>query len=168
MLSSALGMANRIQSAAALISALSLLSCNAFRRAGPQEADPVNPPAVVRVTIEYRQINECVAGSPRCDDDVVFAASWAQSGFTITLRPEPGRFVWRGTADTVPVNWPPRDQPYLVRVYDPHIVGGPTQGFTADRLKIGGELVQRFLYPGTPDELGLVFIDANGQGHNPF
>lgn len=169
MLSSAPSMANRIPRAAVALVALGLVSCNAFRRAGPEEPDPVNPPRLVRVTIEYRQINECVAGSPRCDDDVVFAASWMQSGFTITLRPEPGRFVWRGTADAVPVNYPPRDEPYLVQVYDPHIVGGPTQGFTASRLKIGGEAVQRFVTAyGYPGELGLMFIDGSGQGHTPF
>src|SRR5688572_4246466 len=72
MLSSAPSMANRMQRATAIVAALGLVSCNAFRRAGPTEADPVNPPRLVSVTIEYRQINECLAGSPQCDGNVVF------------------------------------------------------------------------------------------------
>src|SRR5258708_4101731 len=61
--------------------ALSALSCNAFRRtAGPEDAAPVNPPGTASVTIEYEQIVECVAGSPRCSDNVVFFGSWMQAG----------------------------------------------------------------------------------------
>lgn len=149
--------------------ALSALSCNAFRRtAGPEDAPLVNPPGTVSVTIEYEQIVECVAGSPRCSDNVVFFGSWMQAGEEFFLKKEPGRFVWRGTAPRVPVNFPPFGQPYLVRVYDPHIVGGPTEGNTADRLKVGGEALSRFYSPGNPYESGLVFIDQNGQGHSPF
>jgi hypothetical protein len=149
--------------------ALSALSCNAFRRtAGPEDAPLVNPPGTVSVTIEYEQIVECVAGSPRCSDNVVFFGSWMQAGDEFFLKKEPGRFVWRGTAPRVPVNFPPFGQPYLVRVYDPHIVGGPTEGVTADRLKVGGEALSRFYSPGNPYESGLVFIDQNGQGHSPF
>ncbi len=55
-----------------------------------------------------------------------------------------------------------------MRVYDPHLVGGPTGGMTAARLKVGGEAISAFYAPGEPDEFGLVFIDANGQGHSPF
>jgi hypothetical protein len=149
--------------------ALSALSCNAFKRtAGPEEAVPVNPPGTVSVTVEYDQVPECVAGSPRCEDNVVFFGSWMQPGEEFFLKKEPGRYVWRGTAPRVPVNFPPRGQPYLVRVYDPHIVSGPTEGVTADRLKVGGEALVRFYSPGNPSESGLVFIDQNGQGHTPF
>ena len=149
--------------------ALSALSCNAFRlTGGPDEAPPVTPPGTVSVTVEYEQIVECVEGSPRCTDNVVFFGSWMQTGEEFFLRKEPGRFVWRGTAFRVPVNFPPRGQPYLVRIYDPHIVGGPTGGITADRLKVGGELLTRFHSPGNPSESGLIFIDQNGQGHTPF
>lgn len=149
--------------------ALSTLSCNAFRRtAGPEDAPLVNPPGTASVTIEYEQIVECVAGSPRCSDNVVFFGSWMQVGEEFFLKKEPGRFVWRGTAPRVPVNFPPRGDPYLVRIYDPHIVGGPTEGITADRLKVGGETLSRFFSPGNPYESGLVFIDQNGQGHSPF
>ena len=68
------------------------------------------------------------------------------------------------------MNFPPSavSQPYLVRVYDPHIVSGPTGGVTADRLKVGGEPLVRFYSPGNPSESGLIFIDQNGQGHTPF
>src|SRR5205823_2881598 len=85
------------------------------------------------------------AGLP---DHVVFFGSWMQAGEEFFLKKEPGRFVWRGTAPRVPVNFPPRGEPYLVRVYDPHIVGGPTEGITADRLKVGGEALSRFFSPG--------------------
>ena len=53
--------------------ALSTLSCNAFKlTGGPDEAPPVNPPGTVSVTVEYDQVPECVEGSPRCADNVVF------------------------------------------------------------------------------------------------
>ncbi len=148
---------------------LSVLSCNAFRRsAGPEEAPAVNPPRSVSVTIEYTQVNECVAGSPRCEDNVVFFGSWMQPGQEFFLKKAPGRFIWKGLAVDVPVNFPPRGQPYFVRVYDPHVVGSPTEGVTAERLKIGGELITRFYSPGNAYESGMVFVDDNGQGHSPF
>jgi hypothetical protein len=153
----------------ALVAAvLSLLSCNAFQRAGPDAAPTVNPPRLVPVTIEYTQVNECVAGSPRCEDNVVFFGSWMQAGQEFFLRKEPGRFVWKGTAPDVPVNFPPRGQPYFVRVYDPHVVGSPTEGVTAERLKVGGEAITRFYSPGNAYESGMVFVDDNGQGHSPY
>jgi hypothetical protein len=151
--------------------ALSALSCNAFKRtAGPDVAPPVNPPGTVSVTVEYDQVPECVEGSPRCEDNVVFFGNWMQQGEEFFLKKEPGRWIWRGTALRVPVNFPPTpvSQPYLVRIYDPHIVGGPTEGITADRLKVGGEALVRFYSPGNPSESGLIFIDQNGQGRTPF
>jgi hypothetical protein len=152
-----------------VLAGLGALSCNAFRRtAGPEDAPPVNPPGTASVTVEYEQIVECVEGSPRCADNVVFFGSWMQPGEEFFLRKEPGRYIWRGTAPRVPVNFPPRGEPYLVRIYDPHLVGGPTEGITADRLKVGGEALSRFYSPGNPYESGLVFIDQNGQGHTPF
>jgi hypothetical protein len=164
--------ASRVSAArVALLAAalLGTLSCNAFKRtAGPEEAALVNPPGTVSVTVEYTQVVECVAGSPRCDDNVVFFGSWMQPGGEFFLKKEPGRYVWRGTATTVPVNFPPRGDPYLVRIYDPHIVGGPTEGITADRLKVGGESITQFYSPGNPYESGLVYVDQNGQGRTPF
>ena len=165
------GSARRWRAALLGAAALSTLSCNAFKRtAGPEDAPPVNPPGTVSVTIEYDQVPECVEGSPRCADNVVFFGSWMQQGEEFFLRKEPGRYIWRGTAVRVPVNFPPTpvSQPYLVRIYDPHIVGGPTEGVTADRLKVGGEALVRFYSPGNPSESGLIFIDQNGQGHTPF
>src|SRR5260221_11324339 len=143
--------------------ALSALSCNAFRRtAGPEDGAPVNPPGTASVTIEYEQIVECVAGSPRCSDNVVFFGSWMQAGEEFFLKKEPGRFVWRGTAPRGPVNFPPRGDPYLVRIYDPHIVGGPTRGGTADRLKEGGQALSRFYPPDNPYGSGIVFMRPDG------
>ncbi|HEV7499164.1 MAG TPA: hypothetical protein VGQ33_04130, partial [Vicinamibacteria bacterium] len=152
-----------------VMAAVAAVSCNAFKRTpGPDEATPVNPPNTASVTVEYDQVVECVAGSPRCDDNVVFFGSWMTSGEEFFLKKEPGRYIWRGTATRVPVNFPPRGDPYLVRVYDPHVVGGPTDGVTADRLKVGGEALTQFYSPGNPYESGLIYIDENGQGHTPF
>jgi hypothetical protein len=165
------GYARRWRAALLGAAALSTLSCNAFKRtAGPEDAPPVNPPGTVSVTVEYDQVPECVEGSPRCADNVAFFGSWMQQGEEFFLRKEAGRYIWRGTALRVPVNFPPTpvSQPYLVRIYDPHIVGGPTEGITADRLKVGGEALTRFYSPGNPSESGLVYIDQNGQGHTPF
>ena len=61
--------------------ALNALSCNAFKRtAGPDAAPFPNPPGTAAVTIEYDQVPECVEGSPRCQDNVVFFGSWMQQG----------------------------------------------------------------------------------------
>ena len=120
------------------------------------------------VTIEYLQPNECVEGSPRCDDPVVFFGSWMQPGQEFLLRPEPGRYVWRGVATGVPVNFPPRGAPHAVRVYDPHMVGSLTEGVTAERLKVGGEANLRRDNPGGIREVGLIYIDENGQGRNLY
>ena len=43
-----------------------------------------------------------------------------------------------------------------------------TAGVTADRLLVGGQTITRFLEYGTPGESGLIYIDAQGVGHNPF
>jgi len=155
--------------AAILVSAALVgLSCNAFRRSGPDGPDPVVPPRLVDVVIEYRQPNECVAGSPRCLDNVAFYGNWMRDGEEFFLTPDAGRFVWKGIARRVPANFPPRDQPYFVRVFDPHMVGSPTEGASAERLKIGGETITRFYSPGNVNEFGLIYIDENGQGHTPF
>ena len=143
-------------------------ACDDLRIEGPQDPAAVLPPRLVSVTIEYLQPNECVEGSPRCDDPVVFFGSWMQEGQEFLLRPEPGRFVWRGVATGVPVNFPPRGAPHAVRVYDPHMVGSPTQGVTAERLKVGGEGNLRRDNPGGTREVGLIYIDENGQGRNLY
>src|SRR5260221_8202389 len=106
--------------------ALSALSCNAFRRtAGPEDAAPVNPPGTASVTIEYEQVVECVAGSPRCSDNVVFFGSWMQAGGEIFLQKEPRPFVLRGTPPPPPGDFPPPGGPLLVAVYHPPPLGRP-------------------------------------------
>ena len=144
------------------------MACDDLRIEGPQDPAAVLPPRLVSVTVEYLQPNECVEGSPRCDDPVVFFGSWMQPGQEFLLRPEPGRYVWRGVATGVPVNFPPRGGPHAVRVYDPHMVGSPTQGVTAERLTVGGEANLRRDNPGGTREVGLIYIDENGQGRNLY
>jgi hypothetical protein len=68
----------------------------------------------------------------------------------------------------VPVNFPPRDLAYAVRVYDPHLAGNPSGGITAERLTLGGQLLTYFVDEDTPSESALVYIDDNGFGHNPY
>jgi hypothetical protein len=160
---------SRLSSRLALLLAGALsVSCYDFHLTGPEDPEPESPPRLVTVTIEYTQPNECVEGSPRCNDRVVFFASWMQAGGEFFLDQEPGRYVWRGKATGVPVNFPPFGQPHYVRVYDPHMVGSPTGGVSAERLKVGGEFITRFDSPGGTRESGLVYIDENGFGHSPF
>jgi hypothetical protein len=143
--------------------------CNAFRRVAPDEAPEVNPPRVVSVTVQYRQPNGCLNVETTCDEPVVFFGSWMHPGQEFQLTPDPaGNFIWRGTARNVPVNYPPRDQPYLVRIFDPFLREGPGGGVTAQRLWVGGELLDKFDRPGGEDESALVYIDENGVGHDPF
>lgn len=151
-----------------LAAALALGACYDFRQEGPEDPDPVPVPRLVTVSVEYRQPPECVAGSPRCADNVVFFGDWMRTGEEFFLRPDPGRFIWRGTALRVPVNFPPRGEPYYVRVYDPHMVGSPTGGFSAERLRVGDEVITVYDSPGSAREAGLVYIDENGVGRSPF
>ncbi|HXK09597.1 MAG TPA: hypothetical protein VMT70_08135 [Vicinamibacteria bacterium] len=141
--------------------------------AGCFEPDPVPAPTpknarLVSVPVLYRQPNGCVNTSSSCDNLVVFFGSWMRPGQEIYLASDPGSHVWTGVALGVPVNWPPADEPYLVRVFDPHLVDTPTGGVTAARLMVGGQLLDQFDQPGTPKESGLVYIDDNGVGHVPF
>jgi hypothetical protein len=123
----------------------------------------------VSVRIEYRQPAGCVnADRANCIDPVFFLGSWMHTGEEVILESVPGSYVWAGTAPGVPVNWPPTDEPHLVRVYDPHLKGTATAGVTAARLTVGGQLLTAFDKPGTPDETALVYIDDDGVGRNPF
>jgi hypothetical protein len=142
--------------------------CYDFRLTGPEDAPSPNPPNLVTVTIEYRQPNGCVNSLNRCNDQVVFFASWLDIGGHVPLTRDPNGFIWRGVARNVPVNFPPRDDPHAVRVFDPHILDHPTGGVTAERLRIGGQLLTVFDSEGTPRESGLIYIDENGKGRNPF
>jgi len=102
------------------------------------------------------------------EDPVVFFASWMEQGNEFRLTKDPAGFIWRGRANGVPVNFPPTDDPHAVRVYDPHLLDEPTQGGTADRLRVGGQVLTVFDSPGEPKVVGLVYIDDFGVGHNPF
>ena len=142
--------------------------CYDFHLEGPEDAPAVSAVRYVDVSIEYRQPNGCENSLGRCSDNVVFFGSWMRPGGEFFLKPDPNTHVWTGKAVGVPVNFPPADQPYLVRIYDPHLFDAPTLGFTAERLRIGGQVITRFDRPGGPSESGLVFVDDNGVGRNPF
>ena len=151
-----------------LAACLLAAACDDYHLDGPVDPEPLAPPRTVSVTVEYLQPNECVEGSPRCEDNVVFFGSWMPPGQEFFLRKQPGRFLWRGVATNVPVNFPPRGNPHAVVIYDPYLVGTATQGLTAERLKVGGEAITRFDNPGNPRETGLLYIDENGQGRNLY
>jgi hypothetical protein len=77
--------------------------------------------------------------------------------------------MWTSVAHGVPVNFPPTGiEPYRVRVFDPHLQHTLTEGFTAERLRIGGQVVLRIDRQGGRNEAGLIYIDENGQGRNPY
>jgi len=154
--------------ALAVVGALGSGSCYDFRLTGPEDAPGASPPRLVSVTIEYRQPNQCDNSQGRCGDSVIFFGSWMKQGEEFALKGDPGGFIWRGVATGVPVNFPPRDQPHYVRVFDPHILDFPTGGVTAERLRIGGQILTMFDSSGTPRESGLIFVDENGIGHSPF
>jgi hypothetical protein len=140
-----------------------------FEQIGPEDPSPIEFPTRVTVAIEYRQPpNFCAQPGSTCGDPVWFWGSWMQPGGEIVLTRTPGTFIWTGRAPNVPVNFPPTDEPYLVRVHDPLLRETPTEGGTAERLQVGGQMVTKFYDPGTPRESGLMFIDAQGVGHNAF
>lgn len=122
----------------------------------------------VPVTVEYTQPGLCLNSANRCTDPVVFFGSWMRPGEEVTLQAVGGRYIWMGTVPAVPVNFPPAEAPYLVRVFDPYLLDTPSGGVTAARLKVGGQLLTSFDWLGTPAESGFIFVDDNGVGHNPF
>lgn len=150
--------------------AIALFATGCLELTGSDTPPVYESPEFVSVNVEYRQPNGCLNVSTPCHEPVYFFASWMRpNGSFIELRSDPGSFVWRGTATGVPVNFPPRDyEPYLVRVFDPYLREGPGGGITAQRLRVGGQLLTRFDSAGSSRESGLVFIDANGIGHNPY
>src|SRR5262249_17733040 len=112
-------------------------SASCFHQTGPEDPSPIELPIQVTVTVQYRQPNSCANTTDTCDTRVVFFGSWMPNGTGVLLtRSTP--FVWTGRVSGVPVNFPPRDQPYLVRVDDPHLRDTATGGVTADRLTVGG------------------------------
>ena len=128
---------------------------------------PVQLPRTVSVKIEYRQPNGCANVPEHCNDRVVFFGSWMTEGYNL-LSLAPGTYVWTGTVTNVPANFPPREQPYLVRVFDPHLVQSETGGVTALRLVVGGQMITFFDQPGTTSESGVIYVDDNGVGRNPY
>ena len=150
------------------IAALALVgsACD-FQPDPPPGPNPVGP-RFVSVRVEYRQPNGCANAPAACDNLVVFFGSWMRPGQEIYLTDDGGSHVWSGVAPGVPVNWPPADEPHLVRVFDPHLVDTDTGGVTAARLVVGGQILDSFDQPGTPQESGRVYVDDNGAGRNPF
>jgi hypothetical protein len=124
--------------------------------------------AVASVRIEYRQPDGCANTPAACDNPVFFLGSWMHPGQEVYLVSDPGSHVWTGVAQGVPVNWPPVEEPHLVRVFDPHLVDTATGGVTAARLRVGGQILTQYDSPGTPRESGLVYVDDNGIGRNPL
>ena len=149
-----------------LLAAVSGASC--LDKDVPAGPSLVEVPGRVAVTVEYRQPNGCDNSVTNCDDRVVFFGSWMAVGNEILLNRVSGTLVWTGRAEGVPVNFPPADDAYRVRIYDPHLRDTATQGVTANRLKVGSQLLTKLVNLGTTSESGLVFIDAAGAGHNPF
>lgn len=153
---------------AAIVVGLLAAACIDFHLEGPEDPAPVAAPRAVSVVIEYGQQEACHNAAGLCDTPVIFFGSWMRPGQELALTPVPGRFAWSGTARDVPVNFPPQGRPYSVRIFDPHLRQTSTEGFTARRLQVGGQLLTRLEGAGTDDEKGLVYVDDNGLGHNPF
>lgn len=158
---------DRLTTAALLAAALAGQACNAFRRSAPDGPSPVLSPHLVSVAVEYLQ-PRCQNVVSSCDGPVVFFGSWMRPGGEFNLAAVSGTFVWTGTATGVPVNFPPRDQPYLVRVFDPHLRDTANGGFTPLGLRVGSQIITQLYSPGTPQEAGFIYVDDNGVGHSPF
>jgi hypothetical protein len=130
---------------------------------------PVAVPATrfVSVSIQYRQPAGCANAPQHCGDRVVFFGSWMAAGSEVLLDTPTGPTFWTGVVSNVPVNWPPTDEPHYVRVFDPHLVDTPTGGVTAARLIVGGQAIDAYDAPGTPQESGLIYVDDSGTGRPP-
>jgi hypothetical protein len=152
---------------AAALLAIGALSCD-FQPEVEEGPSPLPGGRFATVRVEYRQPASCENVGAACDQLVVFFGSWMRPGQEIYLQDDPGSLVWTGTAVNVPVNWPPNDEPHYVRVYDPHLVNTLTGGVTAARLTVGGQAIYFYDQPGTPNESGLIYVDDNGVGRNPY
>lgn len=148
--------------------ALTLLGCPDFHQTGPEDPSPTPVPARASITVEYEQPAGCVGVGANCQDLVIFLGSWMPPGGQIFLTPDATRRFWTARIDGVPVNYPPRGDPYEVRVYDPHLQEASTIRYTGQRLRIGSETLTRIQHPGSRNEAALVYIDSVGIGHNPF
>jgi len=150
-----------------LLLALAATSCW-YDKNPPTSPSAVSAGRYASVKILYRQPANCANDSSQCINPVFFLGSWMKSGEEVILSEVPGSLTWAGVATGVPVNWPPTDEPHLVRVYDPHLAHTETGGVTAARLYVGGQIIYYYDQPGTPKESGLIYIDDNGVGHNPY
>ena len=151
-----------------LIAGLSV-ACPDFQPDPPAGPTPITGgQRYATITVEYRQPQTCVNTLGRCQDHVVFFGSWMGRGDEVMLTTPAGPTFWTGVVENVPVNWPPRDEAHRVRVYDPHLQGTEIEGFTAARLVVGSQTIYFYDKAGTPNEAGLIYVDDNGVGHNPF
>jgi hypothetical protein len=153
---------------AAAAAALAILGCPDFHQTGPEDPSPLPRPTTVEISVQYTQPGGCISQAVSCEDVVVFFGSWMRAGGEIQLAPDASHHVWTGRARGVPVNFPPTGGPYEVRVYDPFLQDGGEVRFTGQRLSVGSQLLTGLRKPGAHDEAALVFVDANGLGHNPF
>jgi hypothetical protein len=141
-------------------------ACWDFQKNVPEGPSPLPPVRFATVRVAYRQPRGCTNDVALCETRVVFFGSWMQPGQEVLLDAQPG-LIWTGEALNVPVNWPPADVPHRVRVFDPHLAQTPTNGVTAARLTVGGQILTQFDSRGTPSESAYVYIDDVGVGHNP-
>ncbi len=153
--------------------AVAVVGCD-FQPDPPEGPSALPPGRFVTVTVQYRQPAGCQNSEGTCDARVVFFGSWMRpkdggyEGDQVLLDTPFGPNFWTGVVENVPVNWPPNDEPHYVRVYDPHLRDTSTGGVTAARLIVGGQSIYYFDAPSTPQESGLIYIDDNSVGHNPF
>ena len=153
-----------------LAATLSLLfgNCYDFHQEGPEDPDPLPISATTTIEVEYVQPSRCRAVSRPCTDLVVFFGSWRQKGHPVPLTPDPTNRVWTGVVSDVPVNFPPDGSPYAIRIYDPYLQSDGVVRYTGRRVTLGGQALTHIELPGAHDEHALVYVDAQGQGHNPF
>ena len=138
---------------------------------GPEDPSPI-PSATLVVGARSSTASPTVRqrrGRPATTPWSSSAAGCAQGESYSSSRQTPGALHLAGVAHNVPVNFPPRDQPYLVRVSTPTCGTTPTGGVTAERLRVGGEALTRFdESAGTPRRAASSTSTTTGSGHNPF
>jgi len=145
-----------------------LWGCYDFHLQGPEDPPADVIPRLVSVTILYRQPSSCKNAPERCQDPVVFYGSWMRPGNEFSLTSDENNHYFHGTALAVPVNYPPKDVAYTVKVYDPYLADTSSHGYTGKRLTVGGETLTHIESSGSQQERALMFVDENGFGHNPF
>lgn len=150
-----------------VLAAAAIFGCYDFHLAGPEDPPPA-PNRLVSVVVEYRQDRACANVPAQCDGQVFFTGTWMVGGAAFPLQRDPTGLVWRGTALAVPANFPPSGEPYRVNVLDPHLLFTPTRGVSGRNIVVGGQAVHQLDDQGTTVEAALVYIDLDGQGHNPL